>query len=392
LSGILNRLGYIGFRLLVCPTSSSIFWLIIPMLPYLVLLFIISVLGMIAFRSRSRVIVNIIVFCIFLILTLFSGFRSQGVGTDSGTYARWFIDSNSFGSVTQKFPEFGYDLLCLISHCFSDNYFSIFILCSGITVGVWLYCIKNTSCLPELSIFLFIVTGTYTSQFNTIRQAIAVSICFFALQALFEKRLLKYFVCVAIAGIFHITAIIMIPLSFILNRPFTWKNTCFIILFTGIIGLFFNNFIAVGGMVDERFDFYVDDISEARGLYPTLFLVTLVVCFLFFRKIIHQHRKHYDILLNFFLLGTCIAVVSLVNGQSGSGVRRLSMYLTTAELFLWPIIFINMRHVASRLIFLIVFCSCYILYFIVTTRVYSHLVPYSLNPSIMDFIENFSLF
>lgn len=64
----------------------------------------------------------------------------------------------------------------------------------------------------------------YFSAFNGMRQWIASIILFWAIKYIWNDNFIKYFICVILASTIHISALIMIPVYFIVKeRPFGRK-------------------------------------------------------------------------------------------------------------------------------------------------------------------------
>lgn len=141
--------------------------------------------------------------------------------------------------------EIGYTLLNSLFKVVSPFVEIMYVCCSFSMLYVIYYFLRDKSqnffklFLPYFT-FLFI-----TVQVGIIRQALAISIFYFAILYLQRKNFFKYLTCVIFASLFHSTAILLIPFYFIVNRSFSSK-TLSIILFVGImifIGIFPFKFI-----------------------------------------------------------------------------------------------------------------------------------------------------
>lgn len=153
----------------------------------------------------------------FILLFLFAGLR-EGVGADFYTYRDSMVAYNE-----GRFPvwlnyEWGFmKLLWLLSGFTRDGQLLI-IVCSFITVGLFVYVFLKCSEDVRLSILLFYALYFYFLSFNAIRSLLSVSIVMLAIKPLRERKLIKYMIIVAVASLFHTSAVVMIPFYFIIGK------------------------------------------------------------------------------------------------------------------------------------------------------------------------------
>ncbi|WP_201555091.1 EpsG family protein [Psychrobacter sp. 72-O-c] len=212
----------------------------------------------------------------FITLALFAGVRSYLVGTDSGNYASDFVKQKSvYNYRFSEDVEFGYQLLEYSLLNITHNYFWLFFLTALIIVGCYLKIIKKYSVNYELSVFLFITLGTYTLFFNTLRQGLAIAIFVLATPYLLEKRLIPYLFLVAIAAMFHITALFMIPVYFLTNMNI---KSYYKILLSFLVSLVGSGFIVSEiASTNPRYTSYAEPSEEAGGLITLGFYFILII-------------------------------------------------------------------------------------------------------------------
>jgi len=165
----------------------------------------------------------------FLPLFLVSALRYQ-VGGDYVGYERIFKNVSEGAEI---YAEPGFGLLNWLVVCYSENIQWVYALSALITLGLIFWGVYRESASPVLSIFLFTAMGYFFSSFNILRQFIAVAILFAALPLLRERKLLPYLLLVALAMTFHKTAVIMLPLYFLL--PLRLKHSYMTVL--AVMGL-----------------------------------------------------------------------------------------------------------------------------------------------------------
>jgi hypothetical protein len=324
---------------------------------------------------------------IFCILTLFGGLRSSSVGTDTGTYVNQWLNHSFSEEGISITSEIGFQCLQWISSKLSTNYSVYLLTVSAMTVGLLIYGIlKNSTCI-ELSYFLLIASGVYTYHFNAARQGIAIAVCFAAISSLYKKCFWRYCCYVFFASMFHTSALIMIPMYFLVTLPFSWKNNILILIFFIIFVLFNNVLFNIAFLLKDKYVGYDNAGENSTGLISTLFITSLLVFFVYFRLYIKKINIYeYDILLNLFFIGVLIAIFATTSGYWASGIRRCSEYFTVSCLLLWPIIDNSIKEKLNKFIFLTCFISFYFLYFTLTTWHFGNLVPYTFNPTLIQWL------
>ena len=145
------------------------------------------------------------------VLSLIMGLR-YGIGTDYFQYKSAF---------TWGGGEFRGLLLNVVRDFFVHNgiSFELFILISSLfIVGCFAFSIWRRSVNRVQSIAIYLLSGFYFTAFNGIRQAIAISIVFFGLTFLDERKIGRYLISVCVAALFHssaLAAIALVPCRYI---------------------------------------------------------------------------------------------------------------------------------------------------------------------------------
>lgn len=136
------------------------------------------------------------------------------VGTDYMTYYEWFRGI-AIGVDTYFEPGFLYLINLVNAAGLTPQW--VFVASSFLILGAVFAATRRMSVIPWLSIFLFSATALYFVSFNIMRQFIAVAILLYAFRYILDRKFLFYAVSVGIASLFHLTALIMLPLYFLLR-------------------------------------------------------------------------------------------------------------------------------------------------------------------------------
>lgn len=230
---------------------------------YLFILLVSVLISFIAQNSKHKIISNLFLFLLILILSSLAGLRDISVGKDTWAYIRAINSaSNSYsGELFFTYFEFGFGVLIkiLIAILREPHYvilFISFITNTLIIKTLWRYR-QNYSF--SFSVFLY-YTLYYFETFNILRQYLALSIIFWGIKFLFEKKHIKFVIVTLVASSMHVSAIIAItflPIHILVEKKMMLKHKI-LILFSLIGFLFFSNYI----MDLNWFIFYDRKISD----------------------------------------------------------------------------------------------------------------------------------
>jgi hypothetical protein len=359
------------------------------MLIYFITLFIVILAVHMAGKTKSQIrISRLFLFSGFAAMVLIAGLRNRSVGTDTGNYVRsfssiWtFDDALAYGN---KYGEYGFWLLNWCVHIISDEYMALLMAIALIVVGCYQRAIILYSRNWTISFFVFIAMGFYTFFFNGARQGIACAIYALAIGPLLERKLRAYVGYVLLAGLFHKTAIMMLPVYFIFDTTNTTRKNVLIILIGIAVAAMFQGIVGLGAQIDARYASY-GTAGEGGGYLIIGLTAVLGVFFFMFKKHVNMERERYELYLNMFFFGAVISVVSALLSVNPSGFLRFSMYFNVSAIFLWPIIYKNLISRSSRMLFGYLFSTCYLVLFYLTTERFSNLIPYTFNPAISDLL------
>lgn len=168
----------------------------------------IALFGAILCRETEKRTKLYITLCFFM-LTFVAGIRSVNVGVDTEQFCRAYrlIGMTPWSSLFSSFRyEWCFLLLCKVLNYIScDPQLLIIVSSVLINVPIGVFIFRNSPAV-ELSIFLYVGLGLYTSNMNIMREAIAVSFILIAFEMLKSKRDLLFLLFVFIASGFHQTA------------------------------------------------------------------------------------------------------------------------------------------------------------------------------------------
>lgn len=308
---------------------------------------------------------------VILPIILMAATRSNYVG-DTGAYIRDYRSipgslSGKMDYIRMHTKDTGFYALGALVNVFAGAHFRYFFLVIALIQGLCLA--KTYRKYSEdywFAIFVFIASTDYVSWMeNGIRQFVAVAITFAAAEPIFKKKYIKAGLIIVFASLFHRSALMMLPIMFIVQgRPWNWK-TLLVILGTVVI-------MSASGVFTDTLDTMLADtqyrnvVSDWRGMgddgtNPIRVLVYSVptILSLFCRKkIMKDGDRVVRVACNMAIMSSAIYLVSMVT--SGVYIGRLPIYCSLyANGILLPWEF---KHVFGRQLRAIAMV-CYILFY-----------------------------
>lgn len=189
-------------------------------------------------------------------------------------------------------------------------------------------------------IFLFLF-----STFGAIRQAIAMAIIMCAIFAMKNKRLYVYLTLCIIASLFHLSALIMLPIYFIYHY-ISWK-----VVLLAMIGMIVFLPIVISFMLEnEIYSYYLKGSDPEGGSFIRFFYLGLYLLLLGI-----SYRQHtLKVMKPFFTALMPAIFLPFIFGAHLGG--RLSWYLYTLFLFIIPYVVYNCRY-KLKMAFMLMLCS-----------------------------------
>lgn len=323
-------------------------------------------------------------FVFIFILIIVASFRGLSVATDTENYYNYFLYGPGYhGMASTEFifefwtnifrKNFGYDAFMLFT------YF-IIILFVGLVI-------RNRSPLFFFSLFLYIACGFYTESFNTMRQALATAIMFYALNSL-EKddNIFKYIVWLIFAFFIHSASLICVLLLFLKNIRINWRVSSIIVIISFIVGFFMSSMLKdyykiigeVLGSIDGglgRFDVYLnfDSGDEKRNLLSNLGVNIMFLFTLFFAN--DKIRQSY------FFKAYFISIIIFNAVGSMYYLTRLSGYFSIAQIVVIPIVMKELKGKFNRFSYYTLVCAyCFSVLYLKTINPF--ILPYVMRTNI----------
>ena len=289
-------------------------------------------------------------FAIFAVLPiiLWAGFRSGHGYVDTNAYIRFYAQvPTSFEGLKAFINGYNEDVgftifTAIIKRIFGTSYTPYLFIIAGVQCVIVSLFFRKYSTAFSFSLFLFIASAEYFSWvFNGMRQFLAVAITLLGFQDLLDKKYLKYICIVLIASTIHQSALIMIPIAFVVQgKPWNARSLILIAL-TVLVLMYTNQFTRIlntamqNTQYSESVSSWDDDgANPIRVLFyslPTFFSIIAR------REIEEKDHPVINICVNFSIISTALWLVAMVT--SGIYMGRLPIYVGLYNYILLPYLF-----------------------------------------------------
>lgn len=254
-----------------------------------------------------------------IILIVIAGLRYE-TGGDWDTYAQLFESFPSFSrlighpvELAEQQVEEGFTLLCALIKSLGGTVQLLFFVVTFINITLITAALHKYTKYPAVALLCYYGILYFNLEMIYIRQATAVALCFFALQYIEPRQIVRYMLVIVLACTFHRVAALMIPLYFVLNRRLpSWLYVTVIgggaVLMLAGIPWIQTIFLTVAGWLGENYankaESYTQDAMFAvtRGLSIGFVLnLAMLILLMFFKKKIDA-LPYGTIMLNLFAL------------------------------------------------------------------------------------------
>ena len=239
---------------------------------------------------------------IFIILAL----RAEDLGVDLDKYkeAYYYYQNYSLIEILKSLRIFsyanipigvesGYVLLNWILGSLGVSFHSFLILHAFFCVLSLCLFVKNFSRIPWLSFSIVIAIGMYSYMFCILRQAIAVAILYQTISLINQRKICKFLILVFLASLFHVIAILFLPLYWLGNLKIDVKNFSIAILLSCFVGLLVP---FIYGLIFTRFfselnkDYSISTSFQYNNMFVFMLFIVLFL-FIFFKKDLEIEKK-----------------------------------------------------------------------------------------------------
>lgn len=282
---------------------------------------------------------------------IWAAYRSDNWG-DTASYRSMFAEAPVTMSGWDSYldnvtKDKGFSVLMLLIKLVAKNSDVIFFLILAIIQMICIIMIyRKYSDNYWMSIFLFIASTDYMSwMHNGIRQFTAVAMIFAATTLILKKKYVPLLLVIILASTIHGSALLMIPIVFIIQGEPWNKRTLLFILASVVALVFVGQFTDILDtlLADTQYTNVVSDWQSwsddgTNPIRVLVYSVPTILSFIGLRKIREENNSIINLAANASIVSTAIYIVSM--GTSGIFIGRLPIYVSlyaTGILLPWEI-------------------------------------------------------
>lgn len=270
---------------------------------------------------------------------VWAGFRGDGFG-DTAVYKRTFHDVPSAISQIPSYlaehpKDKGFSVLMItVKSVIGDNVKVFLLLVAIVQIICVVHLFRKYSFNYWLCMFMFVVSTDYLSwMFNGIRQFLAVTIILCSFDFILQRRYVPAIAIILLASTIHGTALLMIPLIFVIQGKAWNKRTVLLLVVIVLMVLSIDKFTPIlNELLSETqySDIVTNEIwttDDGTNMLRVLFYSIPAILSLFGRKYINEKG---DRIIH--ISANCAAVTSFIYilsaFSSGIYIGRLPIYTT----------------------------------------------------------------
>lgn len=289
--------------------------------------------------SRS----NLYLMLYFFLLTVFIGFRFE-VGTDWYNYLRilqYTEDTSFLYSLPRSEPIYitlNWISTNILNYRDDDGIFFVNVVCAIVSMySLYKYCIYQNR--PWLTAYIATCYFSIVIVMGLTRQGTAVCISCLALVALFRGQTLRYLILIFIASLFHVSAVIMLPLFILAKRRkkiiYFLSGTLFVVLVVAVA------FITQRDTLESQY--FESGLSSGGAAGRFVFHLFAAILFLVLSRKLRMNQVE-KMVYTVFSWMSVLLLILLFLSPSSTVIDRIAFYISPLQFF----VFSNLPNILWR--------------------------------------------
>lgn len=309
------------------------------------------------------------IFFIFLIFLFFAGFRAEYNDTVIYIHNFLFKIPDSIFDLDSSLWSYSNNPLFVLymtgfKEFISQNPYAFIFVTSFITLGLFLISLSRFSYKFGLTIFLFITTGLFVFSMAAMKQVLAMSIGFFALQYFLQNKTAKFIGLIVFASFIHTYVLLYLLIPFLKNEVWSKKM---VLMYLGAVlaGYAYNAFVGssldITSFIGEN---YEEILTQGQGMniFRVMIYQIIPILSIIYRKEINiEANKLITICINMSIIGGAFMLIGIGGGAVMFG--RMGIYCDIFSIIVLPWIIYNVFAERKRKLLTLAVIICYIAYF-----------------------------
>lgn len=279
---------------------------------------------------------------IFLALLYVAGLRTAYNDTyyymssfeNAASFSEWWSDADN-RSIFHN-PAF-YAFRSWLRGLTDDPQVMIFLTAAFTEFSMVRFLKKHAESFP-FSVFLFLTLGTYIFTMAAIKQCLAMAVLTWAIDALRDKKWLRYYVLVFVAMLFHTYALVFALLPLFRMKPWSWFTYVFVLALVLVMLNFettitaFLDFAGEQGKNIEEYEVFDDQSMNAWRV--AVYAVPPLISFVFQRRLFADSTPEENTLAHMSIISLAFMILGTVQGANMFG--RMGNYFELGTLCSLP--------------------------------------------------------
>ncbi len=264
------------------------------------------------------------VFICIAILASVAGLRYY-VGADFGGYYWGYTNYlQSLPNRISNWNEPGIAVIAKLVNIFSDDGAYFIFVTAALTVVLFVFTLSKHTNDFFFVVMLYIFTSCWSGCFNGVRQYLASAILFAGHRLIYERKFIKYCIVVFLASSVHITALIMLPMYFLITRKLDIKKIFFIMI-TGIVLIYSYDFLfGLIGILKDNETGGADTQYAQNHIHPLRIAISLAPILLYFFLVIQKYSFSEE--ENFYMGFIFVSAAITIATANSAYLNRASIY------------------------------------------------------------------
>ncbi len=191
-----------------------------------------------------------------------------------------------------------------------------------------------------LAVFVYIFNPVFLlSGVSTMRQSVAI------------KDAIRYFICIGFASLFHISALVLLPVYLVGLLNWKISKATGVIIFSIFVSLFFSGtFLSpyIQQFIAKYFVKYVNqDVGELSSGLGFVYVSGMLILTLYFERL---QNKETALIFKIAIISFMLMPLNLIYELSG----RLALYFQIGTIIVYPAIFMNLKRPTFKIGYLTV--------------------------------------
>lgn len=305
--------------------------------------------------------------CVLVVLMiLLAGLRID-YGKDIYNYQRIFARINSVDNIFNEVVEPGFAAFIFFFKKMNFGFSTFTLAVAAVSIFLKFITFKKISPMPIVSLFLYFLLFYLTQETEQIRHGLAISICFFSIVFILEKKPIHFICSIVIASTFHYTALIFFPCYLMTGFKDTYVKWL-IVLFTTAVLFSTIDVMNIFAWLNNSFinsSYFAYKISIYSGnrlpiISITLFMRIIIFCVY---ALYCNHKEEDNLYINMYGYGMLLYIVF---SSVGILAARFSIYFRVLEVVMFPklLVILNEENCKKKKIIIATFVVFMFLYYV----------------------------